>query len=305
MAMDWSKTLTFSHDDFLLALDQHDYTFEVGQTVHGKVVNHDSDGAYVDIGGKSTALLPTREIYIPDGDKIADVLPLQTEREFLIIRGQDADGQITVSVKQLEIKALWQKFQSLQDSQDAFDVKVTGVNKGGLTVDALGIRGFVPRSHVAGHPELESLVGQRFGVVVLEADPERRRLVCSQRLAVRQQRFQDFEIGQLVSGTVREIRSYGLMVDLAGAVGLLHINDFSEKRAGSLQSYVEVGTSIKAIITNLEPTRGRISLATRSLEHRPGEMLDAFDHVMAEAEQRSQRGSTAEPDAEADPALTE
>lgn len=299
--MDWSKTLTFSHEDFLSALDQHDYTFEVGQKVHGKIVNHDSDGAYVDIGGKSTALLPTREVYIPDGQKIADVLPLQTEREFLIVRGQDADGQITLSVKQLEIKALWQKFQGFQESQDAFDVRVTGVNKGGLTADAQGIRAFIPRSHVAGQPELEGLVGQRFAVVVLEADPEKRRLVCSQRLAVRQQRFQDFDIGQLVAGTVREIRPYGLMVDLTGAVGLLHINDFSEKRAGSLQSYVEVGTPIKAIITNLEPSRGRISLATRTLEHRPGEMLEAFDHVMAEAEQRSQRSSDAPAATETEP----
>jgi small subunit ribosomal protein S1 len=293
--MDWGNALSFSHDDFLLALEGHDYAFEVGQTVQGKIVNHDSDGAYVDIGGKSTALLPVREVTISHGEKITDVLPLHTECEFLIIRGQDADGQITLSLRQLEIKALWQKFQSFQESQDAFDVRVTGVNKGGLTVDAQGIRAFIPRSHVAGHPELESLVGQTLNVIVLEADPDRRRLVCSQRLAQRKQRFQDFEIGQLVSGVVREIRLYGLMVDLAGAVGLLHMNDLSEKRTGNVQSAIPVGTPIKAIITNLEPERGRISLSTRVLENRPGEVLDEFEHVMAEAEQRSQRATTTLP----------
>jgi small subunit ribosomal protein S1 len=285
--MHWGNALSFSHDDFLLALEGHDYTFEVGQTVQGKIVNHDSDGAYVDIGGKSTALLPVREVTIPHGAKISEVLPLLTEYEFLIIRGQDADGQITLSLKQLEIKALWQKFQSFQESQDAFDVRVTGVNKGGLTVDAQGIRAFIPRSHVTGHPELESLVGQSLTVIVLEADPD--------RLAQRKQRFQDFEIGQLVSGVVREIRLYGLMVDLAGAVGLLHVNELSEKRAGNVQSSIPVGTPIKAVITHLEPERGRISLSTRVLENRPGEVLDEFEHVMAEAEQRAQRATTTLP----------
>lgn len=280
---------SFSHDDFLRALEQHDYSFEVGQTVRGKVVNLDSDGAYIDIGGKSTAFLPAHEVLVPPGKKLADVLPLRSDRDFLIIRGQDAEGQISLSLKRLEIKALWERYQALQESQGAIDVRVTGVNKGGLTVDAKGIRGFIPRTHVVGAETLESLVGRTLTVTILEADPERKRLVCSQKIAQRQQRFQEFDYGQLVQGTVRDIRPYGLMIDLTGVLGLLHINDFSEKRVGSLQAHVQVGTPIKAIVTNLDAERGRISLSTRLLENRPGEMLDSFDHVMAEAEERADR----------------
>jgi small subunit ribosomal protein S1 len=280
--------LTFSHDDFLQALDQHDYRFDVGQTVQGKVVNWDNEFAYIDIGGKATALLPAGEVIIPADVSVADLLPLGSEHKFLVIRGQDADGQITLSLKQLEIKALWVMFLERQADQAPFSVKVTGVNKGGVTVDAKGLRGFIPRSHLVGAGEaLDDFVGKTLTVTVLEADPEKRRLVCSQKLAHRQQRLKEFEIGQLVEGSVREIRAYGVMVDLGGAVGLLHFNEYSEQRPGNLQTKLPAGTPIKAMITNIEAERGRISLSTKVLENRPGEMLDGFEHVMAEAEQRA------------------
>jgi small subunit ribosomal protein S1 len=283
--------LTFSHDDFLQALDQHDYRFDIGQTVRGVIVNWDSDCAYVDIGGKATALLPEREVLMPAGSRLNDILPLRSEWEFLIIRGQDADGQITLSLKQLELKQLWATFATYQTEQTPFDVKVTGTNKGGVTVDAKGIRAFIPRSHVVGYSELEQAIGKTLTVVVLEADPEKRRLVCSHKLAKRQQRLQEFELGQLVAGTVKEIRPYGAIVDLNGALALLHINDFSEQRSNQLHTLLPPGTPIQALITNIETERGRISLSTKVLENRPGEMLDGFEHVMAEAEQRAEHAA--------------
>jgi small subunit ribosomal protein S1 len=72
--------LSFSHDDFLLALAQHDFAFEVGQTVRGKISGHENDGVYVDIGGKSAAFLPEQEITLAAGQKFEDLLPLQSER---------------------------------------------------------------------------------------------------------------------------------------------------------------------------------------------------------------------------------
>lgn len=283
--------MTFSHDDFLQALDQHDYRFDVGATVRGVIVNWDSDCAYVDIGGKATALLPEREVLLPAGKRISDVLPLRSEWEFLIVRAQDAEGQITLSLKQLELKQLWATFAIYATEQTAFEVKVTGVNKGGITVDAKGIRAFVPRSHVVGYDELEKAIGHTLTVVVLEADPEKKRLVCSHKLAKRQQRLQEFDVGQLVAGTVKEIRPYGALIDLGGALALLHINDYSEQRPNQLQPHLQPGTPIQALITNIETERGRISLSTKVLENRPGEMLDGFAHVMEEAAQRAEHAA--------------
>jgi small subunit ribosomal protein S1 len=278
--------LSFSHDDFLKALDQHDFAFEVGQTVLGKIASYGSDGAYIDIGGKSAALLPVREVSLGADQKLEELLPVQTEREFMIIRGQDENGQIILSLRQLEIKAFWEKLQAFDPGQ-TLRVRVNGTNKGGLTANVKGIKAFIPRSHVVQRDNIEELVGQLITVSILEVDPDRKKLVLSQRQAHRAQRITELEIGQLVSGKVADLRPFGAFVDLGGVTALLHINNISQKYVSSVNSLLPIGTALKAVITDLDEQRGRISLSTSVLENRPGEMLEAFEAVMAEAEQRA------------------
>lgn len=290
--------MSFSHDDFLKALDQHDFSFEVNQTVVGKVASYGNDGAYIDIGGKSAALLPLREVSLGADQKLEELLPVNTEREFLIIRAQDENGQITLSLKQLEIKAFWAQLQAYESGQ-ALKVRVNGTNKGGLTANIKGIKAFIPRSHVVQRDNIEELVGQLITVSILEVDPDRKKLVLSQRLAQRAQRMTELVIGQLVSGKVADLRPFGAFVDLGGVSALLHINNISQKYVASVNSVLPVGTVLKAVILDLDEARGRISLSTSVLENRPGEMLDAFEAVMAEAEQRvatqqQQKAETAE-----------
>ena len=88
-------------DDFAKALEQHNYEFQKGQVVRGKVFEYDSNGAYVDIGGKSSAFLPIEEAALRTVTDLSEVVPLDEERDFLIIREQDADGQVTLSLRQL------------------------------------------------------------------------------------------------------------------------------------------------------------------------------------------------------------
>ncbi len=278
--------MSFSHDDFLKALDQHDFAFEVGQTVLGKIASYGSDGAYIDIGGKSAALLPVREVNLGADQKLEELLPVQTEREFMIIRGQDENGQIILSLRQLEIKAFWEKLQAFDPGQ-TLKVRVNGTNKGGLTANVKGIKAFIPRSHVVQRDNIEELVGQLITVSILEVDPDRKKLVLSQRQAHRAQRITELEIGQLVSGKVADLRPFGAFVDLGGVTALLHINNISQKYVSSVNSLLPIGTALKAVITDLDEQRGRISLSTSVLENRPGEMLEAFEAVMAEAEQRA------------------
>jgi small subunit ribosomal protein S1 len=99
----------------------------------------------------------------------------------------------------------------------------------------------------------------------------------------------ELEIGQLVSGTVADLRPFGAFVDLGGITALLHINNVSQKYVASLQTALPIGTALKAIVTDIDEQRGRISLSTSVLENYPGEMLDALTTVMVEAEVRVQR----------------
>lgn len=280
---------SFSRDDFAKALEQHSYQFEKGQVVKGKAFEYTTDGAYIDIGGKSPAFLPVREASLRGLTAVSELLPLQEERDFLIIKEQDADGQVTVSLRQLEVKKVWDKLADMQESGQTVQVRVTGMNKGGVTVDVQGLRGFIPRSHLLDKDNLDQLIGQPLMASFLEFDQEREKLVLSQRLASQTARFSEMEIGQLVEGKITNIKPFGLFVDLGGTTGLLHIKQISQSYIDSLPNLFQIGQSIKAVIVDLDEGKSRISLSTRVLENHAGEMLENMAEVMASADARAER----------------
>ena len=276
-------------DDFAKALDQHDYQFQKGQVVRGKVFQYESDGAYVDIAGKSAAFVPLTEVSLKSVTDLSEVLPLQEEQDFLIIREQDADGQITLSRRQLEIKQIWERLVEMQENSQTLQVRVNGVNKGGVTVDVQGVRGFIPRSHLVERDNLEGLKGQTLSASFLEVDLNNNKLVLSNRLATRSASFSQLELGQLVEGKITGIKPFGVFVDLEGVSGLLHIKQVSQNYIESLSAVFQPSQIIKAVIIDLDEGQGRISLSTRVLESYPGEMMEKMDEVMANAEARANR----------------
>jgi small subunit ribosomal protein S1 len=282
---------SFTMDDFAKALEVHDYQFQKGQVVRGKVFQLDPDGAYIDIGGKSSAFLPREEAALRAVTDLSEVLPLQEELEFLIIRDQDAEGQVTLSRKQLEIQQVWERLTQMQEAGQTVQVRVTGVNKGGVTVDLLSLRGFIPRSHLTERDNLEALKGQSLTVSFLEINRNTNKLILSQRLATRSSNFTLLELNQLVEGKVTGIKPFGVFVDLNGLSALLHIKQVSQKFIDSLEKVFQIGQTIKAVIIDLDEGKGRVALSTRILENFPGEILENFDEVMASAEARANRAS--------------
>lgn len=282
---------SFTMDDFAKALETHDYQFQKGQVVRGKVFQIDTNGAFVDIGGKSSAFLPRDEAALRATTDISEVLPLQEEMEFLIIREQDADGQVTLSRKQLEIKRIWDKLAEMRDSSQTVQVRVIGVNKGGLNVEVLSLRGFIPRSHLAEKDNLESLVGQSLTVGFLEVDRSNKKLILSQRLVTRANNFSLLQPGQLVQGKITGIKPFGVFVDLDGVSALLHIKQISQKFIDSLEKVFQVGQEIKAVIIDIDEGKNRVALSTKVLENFPGEVLENFAEVMASAEARANRAA--------------
>jgi len=280
---------SFSMDDFAKALEQHDYQFQKGQMVRGKAFQYESDGAYVDIGGKAAAFLPLTEASLKPVSDLSDVVPLHEEQEFLIIREQDADGQVTLSRRQLEIQLIWERLAEMQESSQSVQVRVNGVNKGGVTVDVQGLRGFIPRSHLVERDNLEALLGETLSASFLEVDPSNNKLVLSNRLATRSASFSQLELGNLVEGKITGIKPFGVFVDLEGVSGLLHIKQVSQNYIESLPALFQLGQSIKAVIIDLDEAKGRISLSTRVLENYPGEMTEKMDEVMSSAEARANR----------------
>ena len=280
-------------DDFALALEKFDYDFRTGQIVRGKVISYESEGAYVDIGAKSPGLLPAEEASLREVSDLSAIVPIGEELKFLIIREQNADGQVTLSLKQLEVRQAWDRLAELQEGNQSLQVRVTGVNKGGVTVDVQGLRGFIPRSHLVERNDLDSLKGQTLSASFIEVDRERDKLVLSNRLAARSASFSQIQMGQLVEGKVTSLRPFGVFVEFDGTTGLLHINQVSQKFVESLSALFEVGQTVKAMIVNLDEGKGRISLSTKVLENFPGEMLENAAAVMDEAEAREGRARKA------------
>ena len=280
---------SFTMDDFAKALEKHDYQFQKGQVVHGKVFQLDPDGAYVDIGGKASAFVPRDEASLRAVTDLSEVLPLSEDLEFLIIRDQDAEGQVTLSRKQLEIKHIWERLAQMQENAQTVQVRVMNVNKGGVTVELQGLRGFIPRSHLVERNNLEALKGQTLTTSFLEIDRNNNKLILSQRLATRSASFSTLELDQLVSGKVTGIKPFGVFVDLEGINALLHIKQVSQKFIENLEKIFQVGQQIKAVILDLDEGKGRVALSTRVLENFPGEMLENMDDVMASAEARAER----------------
>jgi small subunit ribosomal protein S1 len=177
----------------------------------------------------------------------------------------------------------------MQTDSQSIQVRAIGVNKGGITVDVLSLRGFIPRSHLIERDNLEALKGQTLTASFLEVNRTNNKLILSQRLATRSSNFSLLQIGQLVEGKITGIKPFGVFVDLEGVSALLHIKQVSQKFIESLEKVFQMGQQIKAVIIDLDEGKGRVALSTRSLENFPGEVLENLAEVMASAEARANR----------------
>lgn len=279
----------FDADAFLAALDEQEFVGTTGEVATGTVVGLESDGVYVDIGGKAPGFMPKKECGLGVITNLKERFPRGTEVEVLVTREQNADGMVTVSARALALRQSWEKVRVLEQEGKLLQVKVNGFNRGGVTCDVEGLRGFIPRSQLQEGENHEALVGKTLGVAFLEVNPETRKLVLSEKKAATAALFQNLEVGQLVEGQVVSIKPYGLFVDLGGISGLLHQSAISGGQLRDLREVFGQGDRVKALITELDPARGRIALNTALLEGQPGELLIDRDKVMAEAADRANR----------------
>ncbi|MEY3750839.1 MAG: hypothetical protein RLZZ631_1165 [Cyanobacteriota bacterium] len=279
----------FDADAFLAALDEQEFVGTTGEVAVGTVVGLESDGVYVDIGGKAPGFMPKKECGLGVITNLKERFPRGTQVEVLVTREQNADGMVTVSARALALRQSWEKVRVLEKEGKVLQVKVNGFNRGGVTADVEGLRGFIPRSQLQEGENHEALVGKTLGVAFLEVNPETRKLVLSEKKAATAALFQNLEVGQLVEGQVVSIKPYGLFVDLGGISGLLHQSVITGGQMRDMREVFGQGDRVKALITELDPGRGRIALNTALLEGQPGELLIDRDKVMAEAADRANR----------------
>jgi len=170
----------------------------------------------------------------------------------------------------------WTRVLELQEQETVCYAEVVGFNRGGLLVRTQEFQGFVPRSHLAAaingqkitEQLLESLVGQEMELKVIECDPERGRIVLSERAAQsapgsRHGLLQTLQVGQQIEGVVTNVTPFGLFIDLGGVEGLVHISELSWGRVGHPKEVASPGDKLAVVVLELQSDRGRVSLSVK------------------------------------------
>ena len=277
----------FDESAFLEALNENEPIGATGETIKGKVIALESDGLYIDIGGKAPGFMPKKECGLGVITNFKEKFTIGLEMEVLVIKEQNADGMVTVSARALILRQSWEKVASSAKNGELIQVTINGFNRGGLTCDVDGLRGFIPRSQLENGQDYQSLVSKTLKVAFLEVNPETRKLVLSEKKALLVSKFADLKLGQLIEGEVLAIKPYGFFVDLGGASGLLHQSSITNGSIRNLREIFVEGEFIKALITEIDLERGRIGLNTALLENTPGELIIDKEKVMIEASERS------------------
>ena len=282
----------FDEEAFLAALDANAPVGTTGEVIQGTVIALESDGIYVDIGGKAPGFMPKSEAGLGVVTNLRERFPKGQKVDVLVTREQNADGMVTISCRALELRKSWDKVKLLEKDGKVVQVIISGFNRGGVTCDLEGLRGFIPRSQLQEGENHQELVGKTVGVAFLEVNSETRKLVLSEKRAAVAARFQDLEVGQLVEGQVAAVKPYGLFIDLGGISGLLHQSAITNGSLRSIREVFDEGERVQALITDLDPGRGRIGLNTALLEGPPGELLVEKSKVMSEAADRAKRAQS-------------
>jgi 4-hydroxy-3-methylbut-2-enyl diphosphate reductase len=252
-----------------------------GDRIQATVIQVEKDKVFVNIGGKSDGVVPLKELTDANVDTAVGVVAPGDTFEVIVIKTQGAEGNPIVSKRRADFDVAWKKILAAFEEGELFQAQVVDRVKGGLVVD-IGVRGFVPASHVGGGRirNIEKFVGETLPVKIIEIDRERRKVVLSNRQAETERKddmkkdlFSKVAPGDKLPGTVRRLTDYGAFVDLGGIDGLLHISEMSWMRIDHPKEVLKEGDEIEVMILRLDENSGRISLGLRQVLPDPWKMI--------------------------------
>ena len=249
---------------------------ETGDVVSAEVLTVDATQANVAISGTGVeGVLTLRELTNDRDADINDFVKVGEVLDVLVLRqvvGKDTDTvTYLVSKKRLEARKAWDKLVGREE--EVVTVKGTRAVKGGLSVEFEGVRGFIPASMLDTRfvRNTERFVGQEFDAKIKEVDPKENRFILSRRevveaatAAARAEVFGKLAAGDVVTGKVARITSFGAFIDLGGVDGLVHLTELSHERNVSPKSVVTVGEEVEVKILDLNEEEGRVSLSLKA-----------------------------------------
>ena len=275
-----SKTdLEKAYDETLNKVTEH-------QVVEGTVISVDKKEIIVNIGYKSDGIIPASEFrYNPDL-KVGDKVEVYVENQ------EDTKGQLVLSHKKARLSKSWERVNAALENEEVIQGYIKCRTKGGMIVDVFGIEAFLPGSQIDVHPirDYDVFVGKTMEFKVVKINQEFRNVVVSHKALIEQELEQQrkeiigkLEKGQILEGTVKNITTYGVFVDLGGVDGLIHITDLSWGRVSDPHEVVSLDQKINVVILDFDEEKKRIALGLKQLTPHPWDALDpnlkVGDHV--------------------------
>ena len=273
------ENLEKAYDETLNKIQEH-------EVVEGTVISVDKKEVVVNIGYKSDGIIPASEFrYNPDL-KVGDKVEVYVEDQ------EDKKGQLVLSHKKARLSKSWEKINEALDNDEVIQGYIKCRTKGGMIVDVFGIEAFLPGSQIDVHPirDYDVFVGKTMEFKVVKINQEFRNVVVSHKALIeaeleaqKKEIISHLEKGQVLEGTVKNITSYGVFVDLGGVDGLVHITDLSWGRVSDPHEVVELDQKINVVILDFDEEKKRIALGLKQLTPHPWDALDANlkvgDHV--------------------------
>lgn len=244
----------------------------------GKVVRLTDKEAIVDINFKSEGVISLNEFRYNQGLKVGD------EVEVMVDRREDKTGQLQLSHKKARTLKAWDKVNELHETGEVVNGYVKSRTKGGMIVDVHGIEAFLPGSQIDVKPikDYDQFVGKTMEFKVVKINPEFKNVVVSHKALIeadiedqKKEIIAQLEKGQVLEGTVKNITSYGVFIDLGGVDGLIHITDLSWSRVNHPSEILEDGQTVKVVILDFDDEKTRIQLGMKQLEAHPWDALSA------------------------------
>ncbi len=264
------KQLESMYDDTLKSIGE-------GEVLDGTVVSINNREIVVNIGFKSDGVIPASEVrYNPDlkiGDKI----------EVYVESREDISGQLILSHKKARTLRSWERINEAHEKDEVINGYVKCRTKGGLIVDVFGIEAFLPGSQIDVKPirDYDIYVGKTMEFKVVKINHEFKNVVVSHKALIEEElEIQKAEIisklekGQILEGTVKNITSYGVFIDLGGVDGLIHITDLSWGRINHPEEVVSLDQKINVVILDFDDNKKRIALGLKQLTPHPWDSLD-------------------------------
>lgn len=244
----------------------------------GRVVRLTDKEAIVDINFKSEGVISLNEFRYNQGLSVGD------EVEVMVDKREDKTGQLQLSHRKARTLKAWDKVNELHETGEIVNGFVKSRTKGGMIVDVHGIEAFLPGSQIDVKPikDYDQFVGKTMEFKVVKINPEFKNVVVSHKALIeadiegqKKEIIAQLEKGQVLEGTVKNITSYGVFIDLGGVDGLIHITDLSWSRVNHPSEILEDGQTVKVVILDFDDEKTRIQLGMKQLEAHPWDALSA------------------------------